>query len=388
MSGGTMTGPTTAPAAPGRLGEAIDAAPLLAYLEALGRWRDDRRAELDRIDAAALRAEDPDSFTGDLTLALTLWQAVTDRLTELVTAWDSGRVDRTQREEMSRLIWGRLGQGTLGVSLVEATRLCDAVTGSLRSRLAFDPAAAEVAARVAAVRAGLYRCTELLQQHRDLIPGAADRVDLLQRRVADLAKRATQGADVSGPFAVLEADAAHTERDLIVAASGRRDLARDRAAAQARRDELETREEALRVLAQRCAERIAKPPRLAIPDLERLGPVPAERAAVDAYQARLEQVAAALAFAESAYTAPLAERDELRGRLAAFAAKAAATGRDGDSALAAAHAAAHAVLWNAPCDVDEARRLVTAYQHLLREGDVAAAAAGTPDTRERPESRE
>jgi hypothetical protein len=376
----TMTEPTIAPQAPGRLGQAAPAPALLAYLEALGAWRDARHAELQSIDAAALRAKDADSYTADLALVMSMWQAVSDRHDQLVKVWDSGRADATAREEMSRLIWGRL-EGAMGVSLVEATRLCDSLTATLRARLSFDPMAGDVAARISAVRAGLYRCTELVRQHRELGPDVAGRVDVLRRRLAELGQRAQDGADVGGPFAILEADAARLERDLIVAAAGLADLARDRGAAQAHRDRLEAREEALRLVAERCAAEIVAPPRLAVPDLEALGPVPAERGPLDAYRARLEQVAAALAFAESAYAAPLAERAALRARLERTAgahvtatlpiATTGAGGPGGAASLATAFAAvtdaARAALAAVPCDLDAARRLMAARDALLAE---------------------
>jgi len=372
----TMTEPTIAPAAPGRLGQAAPAPELLAYLEALGAWRDARHAELQSIDAAALRAKDADSYTADVALVMSMWQAVSDRHDQLVKVWDSGRANATAREEMSRLIWGRL-EGAMGVSLVEATRLCDSLTATLRARLAFDPMAGDVAARISAVRAGLYRCRELVRQHRQLGADAAGRVDVLQRRVADLGQRAQDGADVGGPFAILEADAARLERDLIVAAAGLADLDRDREAAQAHRDRLEGRENALRLVAERCAAEIAAPPRLAVPDLDALGPVPAERGPLDAYRARLEQVAAALAFAESAYAAPLAERAALRARLEKTAGAEVTTTvplATGDAvgstaslatAFAAVTDAARAALAAVPCDLDAARRLMTARDALL-----------------------
>jgi len=377
-----MSQPTVAPTAPGRLGQASSAPELLAYLEALGRWRDARHAELQRVDAAALRADDADSYTADLALVMSMWQAVSDRHDKLVKVFDSGRADRQAREEMSRLIWGRL-DGALGVSLVEATRLCDSLTATLRARLAFDPMAGDVAGRIAAVRAGLYRCAEVVKQHRGIGADVAGRVDVLQRRVAELGRRAQEGADVSGPFALLEADAARLERDLIVAAAGMADLARDRDAARAQRDRLEEREDALRLVAERCAAEIVAPPRLAVPDLDALGPVPEERAALDAYRAKLEQVAAAVAFAESAYAAPLAERVALRARLKATADATAGatatttvvigTGAGGGAApalataLAAVTDAARSVLDAVPCDLDAARRLMAAREALIQQ---------------------
>ena len=64
-------------------------------------------------------------------------------------------------------------------------------------------------------------------------------------------------------------------------------------------------------------------PRLAVPDVSALGPVPTEPAAVDAYLVRLDAVGRAMTMAQDAYASALSERDELRLMLGAYAAKAA-----------------------------------------------------------------
>ncbi len=63
----------------------------------------------------------------------------------------------------------------------------------------------------------------------------------------------------------------------------------------------------------------------------------------------------------TANRAPLAKRDELRGLLEAYRAKAAATGRAEDVELATAARAARDALYSAPCDVEAAAALVRAY---------------------------
>lgn len=72
---------------------------------------------------------------------------------------------------------------------------------------------------------------------------------------------------------------------------------------------------------------------------------------------------AASAAAEAA--APLDRRRELRGRLDAYRAKAIATGRAEDVQLEDLYESAAAVLYQAPCDLDEAERTVAAYQRSL-----------------------
>ncbi len=155
-----------APEAPGRLGEAIPAADLLAYLGALETWLDERRTELDRLDAAAQAAATPDAYTADLVLALSLWQAIRSRADEIRPVWDSGRADAVAREKISQLLWGRLdsGSGAALVSLVEAVKLCDALVVQLRTRLSFDPHTADQVARLRGVRAELDQALRQAQQ--------------------------------------------------------------------------------------------------------------------------------------------------------------------------------------------------------------------------------
>lgn len=385
-------GVAVAPAAPGRLGVAAPAGALRGYLAELGQWRTRRRAELDRLDEASLRATDPDSYTGDVTLSMALWQATSDRYDQLVQAWDSGRADQVARERMSQLIWGRLdavpgalgrGSGAAGgagalaggfaVSLVDACRLSDALAAQLRARLSFDPRAADAVARVAALRAAMERCRALAVAE----PAAAGLAGRLAARVEDLAGAAARGGDVDAALTILEGDAARAERDLIVTTATRRELERDRdrQAAELVRDRvramnelaaLEHREAGLHELADRCVRQITLAPRLAVPDAAALGPVPADRPGLDAYLARLGDVARAMDVLERAYAAPLAEREELTGLLDGYQVMAARTGRAGDREVEVTGAMARSALHAVPCDLDSARSLVTRYQALVR----------------------
>lgn len=72
-----------------------------------------------------------------------------------------------------------------------------------------------------------------------------------------------------------------------------------------------------------------------------------------------------------ANAAPVARRNELRGLIDAYRAKALAYGRDEDGRLERMHAAAKEALYTAPCALDEAERLVRDYI-----GAVNAAAGG------------
>ena len=381
----------TAPAAPGRLGHALVGQDALRYLEALGTWRDERKAELDVLDQAALGASDGAAFTGDLMLSMALWKAVADRLDLLVATWDSGRVGTTELERLSTLVWGRLDATTarptaavgaaasgghlpaqaLAVSLPEACRLSDALAASLRARLGIDPSEADVQARLRALRASVERVRDLVDREPAPARAAASSVlDRLDARTADVLARVQRGADAGGLLGPLELDAARAERDLIVGASSRRAHAHDEARAKALRDALEARGAALRDLAARCVAQVAPAPRLAVPDVSALGPVPTDPAAVDAYLLRLDAVGRAMTVAQDAYASALSERDELRGTLGAYAAKAAARpaspGADPLAAdLAELQRRATDALDRQPADLVRARALVAAYVAYL-----------------------
>lgn len=360
------------PVAPGRLGEAAPQLELFEYLAALTRWLDRTSRELARLDAAALASPQADSYTSDIVLAQSLRESVTRRLAELEVVWDSGRVDAVARERMSQLIWGRLDAsgagGSAAVSLVEAVRLCDAVVGQLKSRLELDPSGTDVAGRIVGVRAEIERCRDLTQDARGIVDrDSAQRVAVLRSRLDALAEKAGRGADVSGPLGQLENDSARLERDLIIAASERRGLERDRRRAVELAEAAELREAPLRELVARCRREIADPPRLAVPDVSRLGDPPTNREALDAHLARLTAVGRAFDAVEAAYTSPLRERAALGFRLRALRERATANGRAATPVGAAAEAEVRSALEAVPCSIALARHLVEQYDVVTRD---------------------
>jgi hypothetical protein len=151
-----------------------------------------------------------------------------------------------------------------------------------------------------------------------------------------------------------------------VASARRRDLVQDRARAEALKAELVARGPALLELAARCRDKIAGAPRLAVPDPTTLGPVPEDRLLLDAYAGRLELVRTALDTVEAAYGAPLTEREDLRGVVKAFQAKAMAARVVEQADLLAAWKQVQATLWTAPCDLAAGRRAVAEYTALVR----------------------
>ena len=240
---------------------------------------------------------------------MSMWQAVSDRHDKLVKVWDSGRADAAAREEMSRLIWGRL-DGALGVSLVEADpALRRAHRDAARPAGVRPDGRATSPARIAAVRAGLVPVRRAASaQHRGIGADVAGRVDVLQRRVARPRprapgrrgrRRARSPCSRPTPRAL--------ERDLIVAAAGMADLARDRdAAAGAARPAGGARGRAARSSPSAARREIAAPPRLAVPDLDALGAGARRRAPRSTPTAPgSSRSPRRVAFAESAYAAPL-----------------------------------------------------------------------------------
>lgn len=364
---------TPAPAAPGRLGEAIAPAAIQAYLTDLDTWLRTRRVELDELDAAALGAGRGGDVAGDMSLALALWKAIQDRYQLVFATWDGGRVLQQERERISALIWGRLDGATelpggLAVSLPEACRLNDALTGQLRTRLALVPGADESAARIRDLRAQLERIRDQVGLEPATTRDAAvDRLAGLMSRLGAVAEKAERGADVGGLLGPLEVEATTYERDLIVGNARRRDARGKVLSARELRADLEQREAALEKLAATCVATVDPAPRYAIPDVEALGPVPVTPDAIDPYLHKLDRVSQALELAQHKYADALAEHARLVELLDAYVTKARALGVADTPDLSASEQQARAVLGRRPAPMAVARQLVTTYQTWLQK---------------------
>lgn len=392
---GTPIAGTTAPPAPGQLGTPLDPVSALAYLEALTRWRDDRRRELDQLDKAALAAPDGASLTADILLSMALWKATSDRCDLLVATWDAGRVGLAERERMSSLIWGRLdatldpsilarssatalsGSG-LTVSLPEACRLSDALASQLRVRLALDPSGLEVAERVRQLRAQLER----IRDQVDLEPAGVSQQEAARkqarygRRLQEIADKAGRGGDVGGLLGPLEIEATTFERDLIVHGALRRQSSAKVEQARTLRTDLETREAALQSLVDSCVAAVDPSPNYAVPDIDALGPVPNTAGQLDAYLHRLQQVSRAMTHAQDAYTGALRARDELLSRLDGYRVKARSVGLAADPDLALIDSLATRTLGRRPVRMLVAAQVVLLYQTYVDA--VSPRAASSP----------
>lgn len=388
-----MTGaPGSTPRAPGRLGVPVSAAEALRYLTDLGMWLDERRKQLDAIDQAALSAPDQsdrEALTHDITVSMALWKAISDRYELLRVTFDSGRVGPVQAEQLSTLIWGRLdvapgdgreatrarmpsgAESNLAVSLPEACRLSDAMSSSLRARLALETTGLDVSIRVKGIRESVER----IRDQVSMMPLGATRdrtqreLIALEQRLFDVTERAKRGADVGGFLGPLEVEVAARERDLIVAASRRHESERDAARARELITALAARGDAIRGLQAQCLAAVTPAPKLAVPDVRALGAVPDDPDAIDALLARLGLVGKALDQAHETYARALGERDELQGLLGALDAQVA-----GSPAVTAAERAdlkpmrdqLAAVLAATPVPLVRARALMAAYQSHVR----------------------
>ena len=379
------------PATPGSLTAPAPPRAVLAFLDDLRRWRDDLKTVLGSLDRRAQVSSAPDTFTGDLTLALSLSESIDRRTDELIKVWDSGRVGDKELAQIAQLTWGRLPDplgNPSAFSLSEATTLAAALEARLAARLDADTIAGSGAAdRIGPLRETLVRCHDL----SDTLGRHGGEAEALTEQL-EAALRGDAGPAALGKEVGRIADAAELlERDLIKETSLRASVARDAAALAARVTELTATETDVRATAERCRDKIASPPRLAIPDVAALGRVPlipdgpdapgtwtAARAALDAYGSRLDQAAAALDEAGRRYAAPLTERAELRGLAEAYRAKAGAAGLAEDPALGERFDALRTLLWQAPCDLVAARPLVRDYGQAVQIAVGAIAAVEPP----------
>ncbi len=382
---------TTAPPAPGRLGVSLEPVAAQTYLDALGRWRDDRRRELEQLDKAALASPDAASLTGDIMLSMALWKAASDRYDLLVATWDGGRVGVSERERMSSLIWGRLdatldpsvlarssapgslsGSG-LTVSLPEACRLSDALASQLRVRLELDPSSLEVAERLRELRAQMER----IRDQVDLEPAGVGQQEAAKaqarfgRRLKEILEKAARGGDVGGLLGPLEIETSTFERDLIVNGALRRQSSALVEQARALRADLKIRTGALQMLVDQCIAAVDPSPNYAVPDIDALGPVPNTAAALSSYLHRLQQVSRAMTHAQDAYTKALRERDELVSRWEGYRAKAGALGLSRDDDLALVDQLARRTLERQPVRMVIAAEVVELYQTFVQAAEPA-----------------
>lgn len=365
---------TTSPAAPGQLGVAARPNDLLEYFGRLETWLSVRRAELDALDEQIVGSGRQAELTGDMALALALWQAAKTRQNLLLATWDSGRVGQQELERLSALIWGRLDTAgsqvaqlqSMAVSLPEAGRLCDALVAQLRTRLNTDPNAEQQQIRLRGLRAQLERIRDQAAlEPPALAPAAQARLAGLAARTQDLTDKRTRGGDIGGLLGTLEIDAARLERDLIVGSAQRREARDLLTRAREELADVTAREQAVRALAAQVAASVWPAPQTPLPSAASLGPVPNTRTALVGYVEGLGRVAAQLAEIQSALGGALAGRDAAASLLGALQAKAAALGVAGHPDLAELGALAGRRLAATPVVLPVVQQVLAAYSAQL-----------------------
>jgi hypothetical protein len=354
------------------------------------------------LDGATLTGQTRQRWGAASATLTELWQtyltysAVVDHAAELA---QGGRPARKDLPELISLLTGASVRVTRAPAPLARRDLAD--TGREDLTLAAAIAlmrgkfteVAEVTAAVEAVwnetGSRLDATTAELAQARRLLPGLGD--DDLAARLGDAEShlaRLRAGLDAD-PLALWRGGTADTSAaDLLreqVAGIGAKIAELDRVRQDARR-----RIEGLRAAAaaaraarqdalaawQRAAQRIAalppppaeaaEPPYAALAALADAGRWRRLGTELDRTEGELAAAASRARDTERAVASALGHRDELRGLLGAYKAKAARLGAAEDTDLAARYDRARDLLWSAPCDLAAAEAAVTDYQRAIR----------------------
>lgn len=372
----------TAPNAPGKLGTPVEVQDAMTYLGLLGAWIQQRRTELDALDATILATPDRAQLTNDMMLSLSVWQAIKNRYDLLLATWDSGRVGPTERARLSALIWGHLddtlpdsGSPTpgsaaisgLSVSLPEACRLSDALAGQLRSRLNRSPQADQLAGRLRDLRAQVERLRDQAKLEPPATqPAVLAQVEDISARTEDLAGKSDRGGDIGGLLGPLEIRAATMERDLIVGNTKRRQAQDKLARARELLEALQLRETALNDLVTRTVESVTPAPKYAVPNVAALGPVPSSASQLDGYLVKLGSVSKAMQIVQDAYGKALDDRKALTDRLSHEVSTAQQAGVASDADVAALGGVVESFLARRPAPTQVVASLLDAYAVVVR----------------------
>jgi hypothetical protein len=365
------------------------------------------------LEGAALTGQTRDRWSVASAALATLWEtflaysAVVDRIAELGVG--ARRPARKDLPELTALLTGgcvQLGGAPVPLArrdLASAVRppvtLATAIGAMRRAFAEVTEVTSAVEAVWAAVAVPLDAATSELARVRPLVDGLGPDIqaDYDDAETALAARRAAANAD---PLALwhpaaggtggraagegrVDTAAADRLRDQVAALTARIDeLDRLRRQARRRIAELEAATTAARAARQGAvavrgdvAVRVSAlpplPPEVPEPPLPALGALAAggqwSRLAteLDRCDAELAAAAAQTAGLSQAAAAAIDKRDELRGLLRAYKAKAARLGAAEDLDLSARHDEAHGLLWTAPCDLAAAEAAVAAYQRAI-----------------------
>ena len=368
------------------------------------------------LEGAALTGQTRDRWAAASATLATLWEnylaysAVVDRIAALGTG--NKRPARKDLPELNELLTGGcvrlagapvpLARRDLAAAARPPVALAAAVGAMRRAFSEVTEVTAAVEAVWAAVAGPLDAVTSELARVRPLVDGLgadiqaefrdAEHALAAQRAAANadplaLWRPAPDGAAGSGADGRVDTAAAERLRERAAALTPRiAELDRLRQQARQRIDGLAAATAAARAARQdavtarhdtevRISALPPLPPDIPEPPLASLGALAADRqwsrlaTELDRCEAELAAATAQTAGVRETAAAALDKRDELRGLLRAYKAKAARLGAAEDPDLAAQFDKAYGLLWTAPCDLTAAQAAVAAYQRAILEGE-------------------
>jgi len=326
--------------------------------QVLAQWDDwssnctDRLFDLDARVATQGSADD----RLDIAAVFVARKAIVDRIEAMRAA--QGRDERTATALAAQPLLDEQG-GLVANDLTAGATLVDAVLGRIEGHLAVTEAReGEIARSIATATADLAEAAALAES----LGQQAKQVAELHDRQAATAREAVSltALAVDAHALLVGLRAADAERTRVLAALP--DVP-------AKLTALRTRETVVRALVDEVRTKVVPVPNLAVPAVDALGatpsvdalPWPAARAQLEPYLSRLDRVGAALDEVERRFRTALERRNDLRGLLQAYRDKADAHRLGEDPRLEPKYQAARDVLWSAPCDLEVAAPLVTAF---------------------------
>ena len=353
------------------------------------------------LDGATLTGQTRERWDAASATLASLWEtyiaysAVVDRVAELGAG--GHRVSKKELPELTELLTGtsvRLARVQVPLArrdLADTGRQEITLQASVAAMRRAFTEVAEVTSAVEAVwndvGGRLDAVAEELTRARPLVAGLGDEAEAAfgDAQSSLDSQRAAVNADPLALWRDGRADtsAADQLKNQVTGLAARiAELDRLRAQAQRRIDDLRTATAAAQAARQdviggwrRAAERItelpALPPDIAEPPLASLTALAAAgrwtrlQAELDRCERELAASRSHTQDAERSVATALGRRDELRGLLGAYKAKAARLGAAEDGDLAARYDQARDLLWTAPCDLAAAAAAVTGYQQAI-----------------------
>jgi hypothetical protein len=324
-----------------------------AVLQQWQQWLDNATDRLMDVDARS--ASGDDRVRLDIAAAFVCRKAIAARVDAMRA--NGGDASRLSEQPVVDDQGDRVGD-----DLPQAAQLLTAVLERVESALAAHETSAHQLA------------SDAMSADADLAVAERLAVDLGQyvQRVAGV--RAQVDAAGRAPAALhAAAAAAHDVRDELEAMAVDRDRLLERwSAIGSTIEQLRNRERDVRLVVERCREKVRPLPVLAVPSVDAIGvpasldelramPWPAARAAMQPVLDRVGRLDDAFEQVELRFAAVLAQRDDLRGLLQSFRDKAGGSGLAEHPDLEPMFRTAERELWSAPCDVERAQGLVAEY---------------------------